>query len=163
MNPFGAMQGAQAGQQGISNPSRPFGVTLIAAAVGFVGGLYLLLMFFSLCSLNFLSSFVSPGNSGSLNLFSFFVPDTATSILFILYISVLAFGHLALSRGLFQLKTWAYWTTLLLEGFNALVSLIQLTVNHNGLAFFTTIYIPVLIIAYLLAMSSVRRAFRVLF
>ena len=70
---------------------------------------------------------------------------------------------LGLARGLFLLQQWAYWSLLALEAFNFLVALLSLTGNHNGTVFFTNIWLPLLISAYLLALGSVRRAFRVPF
>src|SRR6266568_5653625 len=163
MNNFlGSWQtGAQASQIGIQHPVRPFGVSLIASAIGFIGGLYFILMLVCLLILNLLSGFVPP--PGTSSILSFLAPDTAPSMLVIFYLTALAFAHLAVARGLWLLKQWAYLTTIIVEGASIFVSLVQVAVSHNGLGFFTEIYLPALIIGYLLTMPSVRRTFRVPF
>lgn len=163
MNNFlgGLQTGAQASQIGIQHPVRPFGVSLIASAIGFVGGLYFILMLLSLFILYLLSN-LAP-SLGSSSFIPLLVPDAPSSILVILYLTALAFAHLAVARGLWLFKQWAYWTTILVEGLSILISLLQLAVTHNGLQFFTSMYLPALIIGYLLAVSSVRKTFRIPF
>jgi hypothetical protein len=163
MNNFlgGWQTGAQASQIGIQHPYRPFGVSLIASVIGFIGGLYFFLMILLLLLLNLLSGFVPP--PGTSSFLSFLVPDTASSMLTIFYLTALAFAHLAVARGLWLLKQWAYWTTIIVEGASILISLMYLAVSHNGLQFFTDSYLSALIIGYLLAVPSVRKTFRVPF
>ncbi len=168
-NFFGGMAGGMARaaggmQPGLQNPNRPFGVTLIAGVTGFIGGLYLVIMILYLGLINLMASlFSTPSTPGSFSLLPSVNVDTPATVLFIIYLTFLAVAYLAVARGLFLLQQWAYWTLLGLEALNFLVALVILIGNHNGTVFFTNIWIPVLISAYLLAMGGVRRAFRVPF
>ncbi len=83
-------------------------------------------------------------------------PSFTASVQIILYFSVLAFLYLALARGLHLNKWWGYWGTVLLELVNIVVAF---STSRNSLQMFTSLYLPLLILAYLLFMLVQRRGF----
>lgn len=150
--------------QSLQHPQRPFGVSVMALAIGMYGTFYLILMMIYLFFVNafgsFLSALVNPG-PGSTSLFpKIDVNANAPSIMLtVLYLTFFALAYLGLARGLYLLKRWAYWCLILLEVLNMGAALVQAMNDHNGIVFFTSIWIPLLITLYLLAVGSVRRAF----
>ena len=75
----------------------------------------------------------------------------------------LAFGILilVLAWGLWTLKSWAYWTTLVLEGLNILLNLSQLSQsNHSIFGILSGGLLSIIIVIYLLVDRNVRRAFQ---
>jgi hypothetical protein len=161
-------------QEALRDP-RPFGVTVLASWIGFLGGLYTFLLLASLCGLNMLSTllqqvgeYTAPGAPG----YSPYSPSPASlipqinvggALLYLVFITALAGAHIAFARGLFQLKTWAYWAVVGLEGLNILIALITLVVSKNGLGFLTTIFLPALTLIYMLSLPGVRKSFQVPF
>ncbi len=170
----------------IGDLNRPFGVTLLASWVGFVGVFYGTLLFVSLCGLNFVAQIVNsiaspqtpapttttppgygypattPSSYGDAVLAN--LNGAVGGILFILILLTgLAAAHIAFARGLLKLQQWAYWATVALEGLNVFAAIIVVASNHNGLEFITSIFLPALTLAYMLSFPSVRRAFQVPF
>ncbi|GHO63520.1 hypothetical protein KSC_024120 [Ktedonobacter sp. SOSP1-52] len=143
----------------IKDPDRPFGVTLLATWVGFLGSLYATLLFVSLCGLNLISQLLPPPAPGASSIY----PEIQVGpiILYLLFITGLAAAHIAFARGLFQLKLWAYWATLGIEGFNVVSALCTQFNDHNTLKFVTSVFLPVLTIIYMLAVPGVRKEFGV--
>ena len=75
----------------------------------------------------------------------------------------LAFGilFLVLAWGLWTLKPWAYWTTLVLEGLNILLNLFQFgQPNHSIFGILGGGILSIIIVIYILVDRNVREAFR---
>jgi hypothetical protein len=150
---------------------RPLGINLIVAFLSFLGGFYLFMLLASLIILNLLSaitpmvfSFQVPSpqllnlaNTRAMKITVLQAPSFTTSVQIILYFSVLAFLYLALARGLHLNKWWGYWGTVLLELVNIVVAF---STSRNSLQMFTSLYLPLLILVYLLFMLLQRRIFR---
>lgn len=123
-----------------SGSSRPLGVTIIASLV-------LLGAVFGLCGgLTHLG--IAPLNALRLDIFGIFT-DAFDAVITI----VLSLASLAVAFGLFNLAGWAFWVTVVVEGFHVL----------NGLAHgrgVIGLIIPIAILAYLLLDRNVRNAFR---
>jgi hypothetical protein len=81
-------------------------------------------------------------------------PDPGASIQIILYFSILAFLYLALARGLHLNRWWAYWGTIILELVNVFSSL---ATSRNALQLFTSLYLPLLILIYLVLLVGIRK------
>ncbi len=149
---------------------RPLGINLIVAFLSFLGGFYLFMLLASLIVLNLLSaitpmsfSFQVPSpqlfnmaNTRPMKITVLQAPSFTASVQIILYFSVLAFLYLALARGLHLNKWWGYWGTVLLELVNIVVAF---STSRNSLQMFTSLYLPLLILAYLLFMLVQRRGF----
>ncbi len=149
---------------------RPLGINLIVAFLSFLGGFYLFMLLESLIFLNLLSaitpltfSFQIPSpellnmaKTRPMNITVLQTPNFMTSVQIILYFSVLAFLYLALARALHLNKWWGYWGTALLELVNIVVAF---STSRNGLQMFTSLYLPLLILAYLIFMLLQRRGF----
>jgi uncharacterized membrane protein (DUF2068 family) len=70
-------------------------------------------------------------------------------------------GWIPLAYGLWTLKSWAYWTTLVLEGLNILLNLFQLgQPNHSIFGILSGGLLSIIIVIYMLADRNVREAFR---
>jgi len=150
---------------------RPLGINLIVAFLSFLGGFYLFMLLASLIVLNVLSaitpltfSFQVPSpqlfnmaNTRPMKITVLQAPNFTASVQIILYFSVLAFLYLALARGLHLNKWWGYWETVLLEVINIIGAL---SMSRNSLQMFTSLYLPALILVYLLFMVVQRRSFR---
>src|SRR5947207_2152967 len=149
---------------------RPLGINLIVAFLSFVGGFYLFMLLASLIVFNLLSaitpltfSFQVPSpqlfnmtNTRPMKITVLQAPNFAASVQIILYFSVLAFLYLALARGLHLNKSWGYWGTVLLE----VVTIVgAFSMSRNSLQMFTSLYLPLLILVYLLFMLVQRRSF----
>ncbi len=147
--------------------SRTFGVTIAAIAMAIIGGLNLFIMLMSLGTLSIVSSMI--GTLASTPYTSALAAQVSAAmglnilILVIFYYTALGIGHLYIAHGLWQLKSWAYWSAMGIEGLTIFIQLIVLLMNHNGGAFFANVYISVLIIGYLLVAADARRAFRISF
>jgi hypothetical protein len=163
------MQWFKALNRAISS-DRPLGINLIVAFLSFLGGFYLFMLLASLIFLNLLSaitpmtfSFQVPSpellnmaKTRPMNITVLQAPNFTTSVQIILYFSVLAFLYLALARGLHLNKWWGYWGTVLLEFVSIVVAF---STSRNSLQIFTSLYLPLLILAYLLFMLVQRRIF----
>ena len=126
--------------QNISTERRPLGITIIAillfiqAIVEIVGGIF-----------SFLGNIIHNPLSG---LLVGWVP---------LAIGVLV---LILAWGLWTLKPWAYWATLILEIVNIVLHLFGFSQTHSLFAIISGGIISIIIVIYLLVDPNVRRAFR---
>jgi hypothetical protein len=148
--------------------TRPLGTSLIVAFLGFLGGFYLFMMLASLVFFNLLSaitpvvfSFQVPSpqlfniaNTRPMNITILQAPNFNASIQIILYFSVLAFLYLVLARGLHLNRWWAYWRTIILELVNIFSAL---ATSRNPLQFFTSLYLPLLILIYLAFLVGMRK------
>ena len=149
---------------------RPLGINFIVAFLSFLGGFYLFMLLVSLVFFNLLAaitpvtfSFQVPSpqllnlaNTRPMNITVLQAPNFTTSVQIILYFSVLAFLYLALARALHLNKWRGYWGTILLELVNIVVAF---STSRNSLQMFTSLYLPVLILAYLLFILVQRRIF----
>ncbi len=126
--------------QNVSTARRPLGITIIAillfiqAIVEIVGG------FFS-----FFGSLIHDPLSG---LLLGWIPLVVGVLLFIL------------AWGLWTLRPWAYWATLILEIVNIVLHFFGLTQTHSLFAVISGGIISIIIVIYLLVDGNVRRAFR---
>jgi hypothetical protein len=126
--------------QNISTARRPLGITIIAillfiqAIVEIVGGIF-----------SFLGNIIHNPLSG---LLVGWVP---------LAIGVLV---LILAWGLWTLKPWAYWATLILEIVNIVLHLLGYSQTHSIFAIISGGIISIIIVIYLLVDRNVRNAFR---
>ena len=147
--------------------ARSFDITVVAIVAASIGGLDLCLFLLSLCGLSVMSAITHPLDAtpvaGSLASQLSAVVDLNALMLGTLYYTALGVGHLYIARGLWQLKSWAYWGILIIEGLTICIQLIALIFNHNGGAFFANVYIPLLIAIYLLAAGEIRRTFQIPF
>ena len=126
--------------QNISTARRPLGITIIAillfiqAIVEIVGGIF-----------SILGNIIHNPLSG---LLVGWVP---------LAIGVLV---LILAWGLWTLKPWAYWATLILEIVNIVLHLLGYSQTHSIFAIISGGIISIIIVIYLLVDRNVRNAFR---
>ncbi len=67
---------------------------------------------------------------------------------------------LILAWGLWTLKPWAYWVTLILEIVNIVLHFIGFSQVHSAFAIISGGIISIIIVIYLLVDRNVRRAFR---
>ena len=67
---------------------------------------------------------------------------------------------LVLAWGLWTLKPWAYWATLVLEIVNIVLHFLGYGQTHSTLAIISGGIISIIIVIYLLVDGNVRRAFR---
>jgi hypothetical protein len=138
---------------------RPLGINFIVAFLSFLGGFYLFMLLVSLVFFNLLAaitpvtfSFQVPSpqllnlaNTRPMNITVLQAPNFTTSVQIILYFSILAFLYLTLARALHLNKWWG----ILLELVNIVVAF---STSRNSLQMFTSLYLPVLILVYLLFM-----------
>ncbi len=121
---------------------RPFGITIIAillfisAVIGIIGGI---------------SSVTGNIPTGSMS-----------SVLLGWFPLIIAVIELVLAWGLWTLKPWAYWGTLVLEIVNILIhffGFLGLPQTHSALAVVSGGIVSIIIVIYLLVDRNVRRAF----
>jgi uncharacterized membrane protein (DUF2068 family) len=126
--------------QNITTERRPLGITIIAillfiqAIIEIIGG------FFS-----FFGSIIHNPLSG---LLVGWIPLVVGILLFIL------------AWGLWTLRPWAYWVTLILEIVNIVLHLFGYSQTHSLFAIISGGIISIIIVIYLLVDRNVRRAFR---
>jgi hypothetical protein len=126
---------------------RPIGITIIA-----------ILMFIQFCFAMCLSTL---GIVKSIFVAYFFPAVGVAVYLFLVFGAVLSLSELVLAYGLWTLRRWAFWATVIIECLNVVLSLV---VWLSGKIYFSTflwnIAIPVIILVYFLADRNVREAFR---
>jgi hypothetical protein len=129
--------------QNVSTARRPFGVTILAilmfisAVIEIIGGLTSVI-----------------GNTPT---------GTASDVLLGWFPLVLGVVTLILAWGLWTLKPWAYWGTLVVEIVNILIhffGFLGLPKTHSALAVISGGVISIIIVIYLLIDRNVRRAFQ---
>jgi hypothetical protein len=125
--------------------SRPVGVTIIAVLLGIQGALEVIYGMLVLIS--------APG-------FVSIYGNTAI----VVRVSPWAFlisGVLALilAYGLWTLRSWAFWITVILEVINLIGGAIQLFTTYYPWAVLLSMIVPAVILIYFLADSNVRQAF----
>jgi hypothetical protein len=129
--------------QNVSTARRPLGITIIAilmfisAVIEIIGGL---------------TSVIGNPPTG-----------TASDVLLGWFPLVLGVVTLILAWGLWTLKPWAYWGTLVVEILNILIhffGFLGLPKTHSALAVVSGGIISIIIVIYLLVDRHVRRAFQ---
>jgi hypothetical protein len=129
--------------QNVSTTRRPFGITILAilmfisAVIEIIGGLTSVI-----------------GNTPT---------GTASDVLLGWFPLVLGVITLILAWGLWTLKPWAYWGTLVVEIVNILIhffGFLGLPKTHSALAVISGGVISIIIVIYLLVDRNVRRAFQ---
>jgi hypothetical protein len=129
--------------QNVSTARRPFGITILAilmfisAVIEIIGGLTSVI-----------------GNTPT---------GTASDVLLGWFPLVLGVITLILAWGLWTLKPWAYWGTLVVEIVNILIhffGFLGLPKTHSALAVISGGVISIIIVIYLLVDRNVRRAFQ---
>jgi len=129
--------------QNVSTARRPFGITILAilmfisAVIEIIGGLTSVI-----------------GNTPT---------GTASDVLLGWFPLVLGVVTLILAWGLWTLKPWAYWGTLVVEIVNILIhffGFLGLPKTHSALAVISGGVISIIIVIYLLVDRNVRRAFQ---
>ena len=129
--------------QNVSTARRPLGITILA-----------ILMFIS-AVIEIISGLTSViGNTPT---------GTASDVLLGWFPLVLGVVTLILAWGLWTLKPWAYWGTLVVEILNILIhffGFLGLPKTHSALAVISGGVISIIIVIYLLVDRNVRRAFQ---
>ena len=129
--------------QNVSTTRRPFGITIISilmfisAVIEIIGGL---------------TSVIGNPPTG-----------TASDVLLGWFPLVLGVITLILAWGLWTLKPWAYWGTLVVEIVNILIhffGFLGLPRTHSALAVISGGIVSIIIVIYLLVDRNVRRAFQ---
>ncbi len=129
--------------QNVSTARRPFGITIIAillfisAVIGIIGGL---------------TSVIGSTPTGDFR-----------DVLLGWFPLIMAVIELILAWGLWTIKPWAYWGTLVVEIVNILIhffGLLGLPKSHSALAVVSGGIISIIIVIYLLVDRHVRRAFQ---
>jgi hypothetical protein len=126
--------------QNVSTTRRPLGITIIAILLFIQAILEIIAGFFS-----FFGSVIHNPLSG---LLVGWVPLVAGILLFIV------------AWGLWTLRPWAYWVTLILEIVNIVLHFFGYSQTHSLLAIISGGIISIIIVIYLLVDGNVRRAFR---
>ena len=129
--------------QNVGTTRRPLGITIISillfisAVIGIIGGL---------------SSVIGNRPTG-----------TVSDVLLGWFPLVIGIIALVLAWGLWTLKPWAYWGTLVVEIVNILVhffGFLGLPRTHSALAIISGGIVSIIIVIYLLVDRNVRRAFQ---
>src|SRR5690348_3756320 len=139
-----------------STRRRPKGVTIIAILLGIEGILAIIVGILILATSFFVSHRIVVNGHA--------VVATAVNVVggFLggapLIIGVLS---LIFTWGLWMLKRWAFWTTIVVAALNIVIALPELFQTHpNIFSFIVRIIIPVIILLYFLLYPQVRHAFR---
>jgi len=125
--------------------SRPLGITIIAAILGISAILAILLL---ILGLNRIST---------LGMGAGMTPTTSLALLGAL---ILGFFEVALAWGLWTLRSWAYWTTAIIEAIRVIFGLyVVFMLREAIIAGILSLIIPIVILVYLFADHNVRAAF----
>jgi len=126
--------------QNVTTGRRPLGITIIAILLFIQAVLEIIAGIFS-----FLGRLITNPLAG---LLVGWVPLVVGILLFIL------------AWGLWTLKPWAYWATLVLEIVNIVLHFLGYGQTHSILAIISGGIVSIIIVIYLLVDGNVRRAFR---
>ncbi len=125
---------------------RPLGITIIAIILAVGAILSLLGIILLLVGVNALT------HNG--------VADAIATVAVVI-IAITAIVELILAWGLWTLKAWAFWATVIVEAIRLLNALFTLLVRHNGAAsIIISLIISLVVLIYLFADRNVRAAFR---
>ncbi len=135
--------------------NRPFGVTIMAVLLGIEGVLELVVGILALLAILALGrTIVVHGHATTSR-----VVDVVGSILAAIPI-VIGLLTLVFSFGLWTLKRWAFWATVIIEAGSLLVHALQFTQQHIAVGTIVTgMIIPAIILLYFFVDPNVRRAF----
>ena len=126
--------------QNVSTPRRPLGITIIAILMFIQAIFEIVVGIFS-----FFGNLISNPLSG---LLVGWIPLAVGVLIFIL------------AWGLWTLKPWAYWVTLIFEIVNIVLHFLGFSQTHSAFAIISGGIISIIIVIYLLVDRNVRRAFR---
>jgi len=125
--------------------TRPLGITIIAAFLGISALLALLVLILGLNRVSTLG--LGEGM-------------TASTSLALLGAIILGFFEVALAWGLWTLRPWAYWTTIIVEAIRVILGLyVVLILQKAIISGILSLIIPIIILVYLVADRNVRAAF----
>ncbi len=125
--------------------SRPLGITIIAAFLGISAILALLILILGLNRVSTLG--LGEGM-------------TAGTSIALLGAIILGFFEVALAWGLWTLRPWAYWTTVIVEAIRVILGLyVVLILQKAIISGILSLIIPIIILVYLFADRNVRAAF----
>jgi len=85
--------------------------------------------------------------------------NQTSQVLAVALLIALSILPLLLARGLWNLKHWAYWGMVLLEGVNITIGVVDLVHHQPTQQTLLTLVVPVLILLYLLLDHNVHVAF----
>ena len=125
---------------------RPLGITIIASILAIIGILTLLGVLLGFAGV---TVFVNSKLLGAI----------ATIVL--VFGAVVALAEIIVAWGLWTLKSWAFWTAVIVEAVRAVHGLYSWLVAHNPGTHIISLIIAIFILIYLLADPHVRAAFRV--
>ncbi|HTI12975.1 MAG TPA: hypothetical protein VL461_00190 [Dictyobacter sp.] len=118
---------------------RPVGVTVVAILLAILGVLGVI---------GFFNSLILSGSNG-------------TWISLSLLDGIIAVLEIVLAWGLWTLKPWAFWTTVVILVLDMVSAIVAYTTSANTLALFAGLVIPIILLLYLFFDRAVRSAFRV--
>jgi len=125
--------------------TRPLGITIIAAFLGISALLALVVLILGLNRVSTLG--LGEGM-------------TASTSLALLGAIILGFFEVALAWGLWTLRPWAYWTTIIVEAIRVILGLyVVLILQKAFISGILSLIIPIIILVYLFADRNVRAAF----
>ncbi len=125
--------------------TRPLGITIIAAFLGISAILALLILILGLNRVSTLG--LGEGM-------------TASTSIALLGAIILGFFEVALAWGLWTLRPWAYWTTIIVEVIRVILGLyVVLILQKAIISGILSLIIPIIILVYLVADRNVRAAF----
>jgi hypothetical protein len=127
-------------QQRMTTVRRPFGISVIAIILFIQAVFQIIVGIFS-----FLGHLVTSPLTG---LFIGWIPLVMGILLLIL------------ARGLWALRPWAYWVTLVLEIVNIVLHFLGYQQAHSLFAIISGGFISIIVVIYLLVDRNVRRAFQ---
>ena len=126
---------------------RPGAVTLVAVLVTIQGAFRLLVAFFFLLG-------------ALLGGWALTTSSVVVGIIAGVLIAIIALLTLFFAWGLWTLKRWAYWATVILMGLDLLSSIFGLTQPITGIwTIWGGVIIPAVVLIYFLVSSGVRKAF----
>jgi hypothetical protein len=132
---------------------RPLGVTIIATIVMIGGAIALVGALLGIFGIGFLGHHISGMVGGFVSGIGYILGAIALLI---------AIVTLFVSWGLWTLRPWAFWVTIVVEALAVLNTVISyLRDRVTFLAMIGQLIIPVIILAYFLFYPKVRRAFRI--
>jgi hypothetical protein len=131
--------------------SRPFGITILAILLFISGLVDLVVVLLGLLAIHAGQlRFVPPPMSHA---------NQTSQVLAVALLIALSILPLLLARGLWNLKRWAYWGMVLLEGVNVAIGIVDLVNHQPEQQTLLTLVVPVLILLYLLLDHNVHVAF----
>ena|SRR5215469_7328032 len=131
--------------------SRPFGIAILAFLLFVSGLLDLAVVVLGLLAIHAGQLRFAPPPMPHVN--------QTSQVLAVALLIALSILPLLLARGLWNLKHWAYWGMVLLEGVNITIGVVDLVHHQPTQQTLLTLVVPVLILLYLLLDHNVHVAF----